>query len=394
MHIDLNAFFATCEVIRNPNLANKPLVVGGTGRRGIVSTASYEARAFGIHSAMPTYMAERMCPGLVIVPPDFRLYSRLSREFFTFIRQYSPLVEVASIDECYVDMTESMKTVKDPIAYLTNMQTELLEKTKLKCSIGIGPTKFLAKMASDYKKPMGITIFRRRDLSNTLWKLPIKSMYGVGKKTSPRLEKLGIMTIGDLATTENDEVKALLGKFYFTLKEWATGFGSDEIHTEPDDPKSIGNSRTLMSDTDDYDEIRAMVIEMCQEVSERAHKENMVGSTIQLVLKNADFTTMNRSVTLTKPTNDLGIIYLESMRLFDKNYQGQLIRLVGITLANLMSGTEVVTQLSLFDVTNTRFSRTEQIIQNFNHILEKPLLKKLSDVKVADDASKRDKIES
>lgn len=392
MHIDLNAFFATAEVIRNPALANKPLVVGGTGRRGIVSTASYEARAFGIHSAMPTYMAERLCPNLIILPSDFKLYSRLSREFFDFVRHYTSLIEIASIDECYADMTETLKNVKNPIEFLTNLQKDLYEKTKLKCSIGIGPTKFLAKMASDYQKPMGLTIFRRRDLAQTLWKLPIKSMYGVGKKTYPRLEKIGIHTIGDLATSESEEVKNLLGKFYFTLKEWVTGYGSDEVNPEPDDPKSIGNSRTLASDTDDYDEIRSMIIYLCQEVSERAQAEKMLGSTIQIVLKNSDFSTINRSITLEKPTNDLGIIYLEAMRLFDKNYQGQMIRLVGVTLANLVAFNEVTTQLSLFDSTITTVSKTEQIIQNFNKITEKPLLKRLSDIKVEASEDKSDKI--
>lgn len=392
MHIDLNAFFATAEVIRNPALANKPLVVGGTGRRGIVSTASYEARAFGIHSAMPTYMAERLCPNLIILPSDFKLYSRLSREFFDFVRHYTSLIEIASIDECYADMTETLKNVKNPIEFLANLQKDLYEKTKLKCSIGIGPTKFLAKMASDYQKPMGLTIFRRRDLAQTLWKLPIKSMYGVGKKTYPRLEKIGIHTIGDLATSESEEVKNLLGKFYFTLKEWVTGYGSDEVNPEPDDPKSIGNSRTLASDTDDYDEIRSMIIYLCQEVSERAQAEKMLGSTIQIVLKNSDFSTINRSITLEKPTNDLGIIYLEAMRLFDKNYQGQMIRLVGVTLANLVAFNEVTTQLSLFDSTITTVSKTEQIIQNFNKITEKPLLKRLSDIKVEASEDKSDKI--
>lgn len=392
MHIDLNAFFATAEVIRNPALANKPLVVGGTGRRGIVSTASYEARAFGIHSAMPTYMAERLCPNLIILPSDFKLYSRLSREFFDFVRHYTSLIEIASIDECYADMTETLKNVKNPIEFLTNLQKDLYEKTKLKCSIGIGPTKFLAKMASDYQKPMGLTIFRRRDLAQTLWKLPIKSMYGVGKKTYPRLEKIGIHTIGDLATSESEEVKNLLGKFYFTLKEWVTGYGSDEVNPEPDDPKSIGNSRTLASDTDDYDELRSMIIYLCQEVSERAQAEKMLGSTIQIVLKNSDFSTINRSITLEKPTNDLGIIYLEAMRLFDKNYQGQMIRLVGVTLANLVAFNEVTTQLSLFDSTITTVSKTEQIIQNFNKITEKPLLKRLSDIKVEASEDKSDKI--
>ena len=260
MHIDLNAFFATAETIKNPELIGKPLIVAGTSRRGIVSTASYEARKYGIHSAMPTYQARRLCPDVIICPGDYELYSRLSHEFFSYIKTYTGLVEVASVDECYCDMTECMKDVEDPLAYLKNLQNSLYEKTKLKCSIGLAPTKFLAKMASDMKKPMGITIIRRKDVKRILWPIKIQDMYGVGKKTYPRLQRLGIYTIGDLAKDESKEVKKVLGKMYDGLKLWANGYGSDEVDTEPFDPKSVGHSSTFLFDTNDYDEIKDQII--------------------------------------------------------------------------------------------------------------------------------------
>ena len=203
MHIDLNAFFATAEVIKDPSLEGKPLIVAGSSRRGIVSTASYEARKYGIHSAMPTYQAQRLCPGVIIRGGDFELYHRLSNKFFNYVRNYTNIIEIASIDECYADMSECMKDVKDPVEYLKNLQNDLYEKTKLKCSIGLAPNKFLAKMASDMKKPMGITIIRKKDVKKILWPIKIKDMYGVGKKTFPRLERLGIKTIGDLVRTES-----------------------------------------------------------------------------------------------------------------------------------------------------------------------------------------------
>lgn len=380
MHIDLNAFFATAEQIRDPSLVGKPMIVGGMGRRGIVSTASYEARAFGIHSAMPTYMAKRLCPSVIIRHPDFELYSRLSRELFAFVGRYSKIVEPASIDECYADLTDSLKGVKDVEQYFKDLQASLLKETQLKCSIGVGPTKFLAKMASDMKKPMGITILRRRDLKQKLYPLSIKDMYGIGKKTYPRLEAIGVKTIGDLAMRDDIEIKNLLGKFYYVLKDWVLGYGSDEVTVEPSDPKSVGNSSTFMTDTDDYDEIKSMISALSHEVSERAISDKKKGKTIQVVVKDADFKVHNRSISFDEPINDFDTIFDRAMKLFDRNYQGQKIRLVGVTLQNLHDPRDIVTQISLFDYEkNEEESRTKLLINELNRKLKKPLLKRASE---------------
>lgn len=381
LHIDLNAFFAACEIIRDPSLKGKPMIVGGGGRRGIVSTASYEARKLGIHSAMPTYQAVKLCPDLIIKEPDFKLYHHYSSLFFNYIKEnVTPLVEVASIDECYVDATEVLEKHKNPVEFVYHLQQTLLKELGLGCSIGIAPTKFLAKMASNYKKPMGITVFRRRELAQTLWLLPIEDMYGVGKATAPRLKALGIKTIGDLARTKDTSVINLLGKGYFTLHEWANGRGSVTILVEEEDPKSIGNSQTFLFDTDDYDEISALFKELATAVSRRAERENKVGLTIQIVIRYYDFETMNRSTTLPKPTNKALTIFYEAMKLFDRHYKDEPIRLLGITLQNLSDEGSLREQLSLFDDFSTK-SKAEIIMDLLNEELDKPAFKKLSDIK-------------
>ena len=248
VHIDLNAFFARCEEIKNPSLEGKPIAVGHEGRGGIVSTCSYAARKYGVSSAMPMFKAKQLCPKLIICPVDFHFYNMMSNTFFNFIKRYTKLVEAASVDECFADFTETLKKEPDPIVFFRKLQLDLYKETGLKCSIGVSTTKFLAKMASDYKKPMGLTIIHKKEISKYLFPLNVGSMFGIGKKTAPRLKAIGINTIGDLyeKMKNNDpEVVKMLGKSFQTLKDWLEGKGSDEIEMEKWDPKSIGNSTTL-----------------------------------------------------------------------------------------------------------------------------------------------------
>ncbi len=223
-HIDMNAFFASCELTVHPEYKGKPLVVAGKSRRGIITTASYEARQYGIHSAMPTYQAKEKCPSLIIVEPHFELYRKISQAFFEIIATYSPIYEVASIDECYVDMTQIITDYPGLEETAKQIQQQVLEELGISCSIGIAPNKFLAKMASDMKKPMGITLLTRRHLKEKLWPLPIGEMYGIGKKTAPKLVELGIKTIGDLAKYENyDKAHLILGKNTLVYYQRANG---------------------------------------------------------------------------------------------------------------------------------------------------------------------------
>ena len=389
VHIDLNAFFARAEEIKDPSLEGKPVAIGHDGRRGIVSTCSYEARKYGIHSAMPMFQAKELCPHLIIKPGDYPYYQSLSHQFIKFVKSYTPLVEQASVDECFADFTNVIKGEKGVYSFFKNLQNDLFKKTKLKCSIGVAPTKFLAKMGSDYQKPMGLTIIRKRDIPTILYPLPIGQMFGIGKKTAPRLEKIGIKTIGDFAIRLNNddlEVKAILGKFFYVVKDWVNGLGNDEIDLEPWDPKSIGNSETLMNDTNKYEEIRPHFLSLVKEVSKRAKQENKMGITIQITVKeagrNGNYKSHNKSITLSNPFNDEETMMNYVDKLYQNNFSGLTIRLVGVTLQNLVDIKEATIQMSLFDYEkHIEESQTKLLINELNRKMKKPLLMRASEVK-------------
>lgn len=390
VHIDLNAFFARCEEIRDPSLENKPLAIGHDGRGGIVSTCSYKAREYGVSSAMPMFKAKELCPNLIIKPVDFRYYGALSDQFKNFIRRYTKKVEEASIDECFADFTDVVRGQKDVPGFFKKLQNDLYKETKLKCSIGVATTKFLAKMGSDYKKPMGLTIIRKKDIPDILYPLKIESMFGIGKKTSPKLRKMGINTIGDLAKRcEKDDRELMneLGKYYYVIKDWISGKGSDEIIVEPEDPKSIGNSTTLMEDTMNHELIASTFKWLSKEVSERAIRENKLGSTIQIVVKESDFKVHNKSITFDNPTNDADTIFNIAMNLYDKNFSNMMIRLVGVTLQNLINTKDIAIQMSLFDYEkHEEQSSTKLLINELNRKMKKKVLIRASEVE--DDGNK------
>lgn len=384
VHIDLNAFFVRCEEIKDPSLEGKAVAVGHEGRCGIVSTCSYKAREYGVRSGMPMFKAKELCPHLIIKPDDFRYYGTLSRAFHEFVKSYTPKVEKASVDECYADFTDVIKGVKDVKGFFLKLQQDLYNKTKLKCSIGVAPTKFLAKMGSDYKKPMGLTIIRRRDIPAILYPLPIGDMFGIGKKSAPRLQSVGINTIGDLAercNRDDPELMNIMGKFYYVIKDWINGYGSDEVDTEPWDPKSIGNSSTFSHDTDSFDEIKQMFENLSKEVSDRCVRENKIGNTIQIVVKEATFVSHNKSITFQNPTNDWKVIFDKAVDLYEKNFLGLNVRLVGVTLQNLINPKDMSIQMSLFDYEkHEEESATKLLINELNRKMKKPMLLRASEV--------------
>ena len=233
-HIDLNAFYASVAQNNDPSLIGKPLVVSRNKSGSVVTTASYEARAYGVHSAMPLAIAQQKVRHLVVVEPDFKEYRRVSTLFIDYLRTITPLVEVLSIDECYIDVTQQIKEFEKPLDLAFKIQRELKEKYNLSCSIGVAPNRFLAKMASDFKKPMGISVLRKREVKRKLWPLPIEDFYGIGKVTQEKLKKINIKTIGDLVNTDKHLLEPILHNQMDSILDKAHGIDSAELEIDAD----------------------------------------------------------------------------------------------------------------------------------------------------------------
>ena len=384
LHIDLNAFFVRCEEIKNPSLEGKPVIIGRNGRGGIVSTCSYAAREYGVRSGMPTYQALLKCPNVILIEGDYHYYQQKSNEFFAFIKKYTTSVEPASIDECFADFSDVLKGNKEPISYIREMQKELFKETKLKCSIGVAPTKFLAKMASDMKKPNGLVVIRKKEAKTKLAPLPIEDFFGIGKKTSPRLRQIGINTIGDLIKRideEDPQIKQELGKFYYVISDWINGKGDDEVNTQPWDPKSVGHSTTLLSDALSVEELEKPLRELSEEVSRDAQKGGKKGKTVQLVLKDNEFKIINRSKRLPQLSNSFDDIFKTAFELLKENYDGRPIRLIGVTLQQLKNPKETYEQLSIFDNYEQikEENQTRLLIGELNRAMNKSVFKTAAD---------------
>lgn len=367
-HIDLNAFFASCEELLDPSLKGKPLVVGGKSRRSVISTANYEARKYGIHSAMPMQQAEKLCKDLVIVNGHYAFYSDMSHQFMQIIHSYTDLVEKASIDECYADMTDVICRYPKPLDVAFEIQRRVLEETGLRCSIGIGPNMFLAKMASDMKKPMGITVLRIRDVPEKMWPLPIKEMQGIGKRTVPLMEDLNIHTIKDLATYQDlNALKPVLGKNIESIIKRANGYDDRTLMTDYDS-KSMGISETLLEDVTDYDELRGLIRTLCRRLSKRLKEAHKAGYHVSMRICYYDFRNANKSKKLSAPIWTSDDLFVQAMILFDSSYEEEeAVRLIGVSVSDFASEEFLTKQVSLFDAPEEE--STSEILHDLNHQL-------------------------
>jgi len=347
-HIDLNAFFAEVEILRDPSLKGKPLVVSGHSRRSVVSTASYEARSYGIHSAMAVGEAVRLCQDLVIVEGHFELYEDYSQRFIAFLRTFSDQIEQASIDEAYVDLTQAMNEEEYPLDLALRLQKRLLDEVKLKCSIGIAENKFLAKMASGLRKPMGIVVIRKEEVPVKLWPLPIDEMHGIGKKTAPKLHELGIHTIGDLANfADGDKLRSVLGNLRDEYVDLARGI-DDRPLEQRTELKSVSTSTTLNQDIQTYEEVREVFLKLAQECEERLAEANKSSRSIAITVRYPDFTTFSRSRRTDQPVRTKDEIFQVAMLLFDEIETEESIRLLGISANQLRESDEDPIQINLF----------------------------------------------
>ncbi len=350
LHVDMNSFYASVEVAYDPSLQGKPLAVAGNveERKGIIVTCSYEARAFGVKTTMPLWEAKRKCPNLIVRKPNFERYRRASLAMFAILRTYTDLVEPVSIDEGYMDITGCYEK-GSPIEIATSIQETLQKTLLLPCSIGIAPNKFLAKMASDMKKPLGITVLRKRDVPIILWPMPVGEMHGVGSKTAEKLAAINIHTIGDLAKGNDIQLKQLLGINGERIKQRANGI--DNRLVDPDaisEFKSIGNSTTLPYDSTDEEELLGVIKRLSNSVGARIRRKDLLSNNVQLMIRYADRKTVTRSRKLDNPIDQDEEIYKAAKRLWTKHWNGEPIRLLGVTAQELVEKQEAFKQLDLF----------------------------------------------
>lgn len=351
-HIDMNSFYASVEIAHHPEWRGKPLAIAGKPeeRHGIVVTSSYLARKMGVRTTMTVSEAKRKCPGLIVKHPDFLLYRRTSDQLFRMLRAYTPIVEKASIDEGYMDVTELVAQGKvQAIDLARQLQRRILNELQLPCSIGIAPNKFLAKMASNMQKPMGLTVLRKRDLAARLWPLPIGEMHGIGKRTEERLQRIGIRTIGDFAVFNHHLIGERFGKNGRRLHDRANG--KDDRPVDPDAwdrYQSIGHSVTLPQDTRSPAQIRQTLGRLSDKLAAKIKKEHVVGYELMVMIRYSDFRTITRHLSTSQPIRTKEEILTRAFDLFRLHWNGGPVRLVGITVSSFQPVRAATKQLDLF----------------------------------------------
>lgn len=376
VHIDLNAFFAQCEENAHPEFKNKPIAIGRLNSRSVISTCNYEARKYGIHSAMPPSQAVKLCKDLILLDGHYSLYSKVSQQFMSFIKKRYKIVEVASIDECYIDMSQ-LFTLDEAEDYLKDLQFEILTKLHLKCSIGYSYTKFLAKMCSDYRKPMGLTICLNDDYKRLFWPMKIESMWGVGKKSAPKLRNLGITTIGELAKADQSTLESELGTFAIFLIDAANGRGSDILDTSSFNPKSMSSSITLLYDSDDENYLKTILSNQVKEVQESLLKYSKLATSAVLTLRDENFVTRSKRMKI-QPSDDYSTLNAAAQKLFDSFYKsGTYIRLIGFGIDNsILKGASMP---SLFDV--EKDNPAQELVNELNEKIPNGGFKTLGELK-------------
>lgn len=349
--VDMNAFFIGCEMARNPELKGKPAAVAGDPKRrsGIILAANYEARKFGVKTTMVLHEALRLCPGLILVPPDHYFYEKKSREIMQLLSWYSPVIEQNSIDEAWMDLTGCEVLFGSPLQIARSIMDDIVSKLDLWCSIGISENKFLAKMASERKKPLGITEIWEKDVPEKIWPLPVREMYGVGKQTEKKLIDLGIRTIGDIAAFDRKLLCKFFGKYGEELYRLSNGIDPSPVNENPHhDSKSISRSTTLSEDITDLDYAKTIILRLAEEVGADARRQGLKGKTVSIAIKYGDFESITRQKSI-PPTYLTRDIFHMGTVLLEENWNvHRPVRLLGIGLSNFRDNE--AEQLSIFEL--------------------------------------------
>ena len=336
LHVDMDAFYASVEVRRRPELAGQPVVVGGAGPRGVVSSASYEARAYGIRSAMPGSRARRLCPHAIFLPPDFTEYTAASRAVMRVFREVTPLVEPLSMDEAFLDVAGAQRLLGRPARIAALIRDRIRTEQALPCSVGVAPTKFMAKLASTRAKPDGLAVVPVDRVLDYLHPLPVDALWGVGERSAEALHRLGLRTVRDLANAPTSMIRSALGEAAAVhLHELA--WGRDPRGVAPEHvEKSIGAETTFDTDIDDLAEIRRTLLALVGKAAGRLRQAGQAGRTISIKVRLADFRTLNRSRTLHGPTDVTKEIFETAWSLYEVLRPGELIRLLGVRIEGLV----------------------------------------------------------
>ena len=368
IHIDMDAFYASVEQHDNPALKGLPVIVGGDpGRRGVVSAASYEARVYGVHSAMPSSQARRLCPQGVFLPVRMHRYEEVSDRIFQILREYTPLIEPLSLDESFLDVTGSEKLFGTVLRIALEIKRRIRETTGLTASAGIAPNKFLAKIASDYKKPDGLVEIKPEEVRDFLRDLPISKLWGVGKSTEEVLKGMGILKVGQLAAFPAEKIERKLGKFGLELIALARGEDDRPVSPESE-AKSISQEETFTPDLEHFEQMKKVLLDQAEQVGWDLRKQGLKGSTVTVKVRYPDFTLATRSQTLPTPT-DQGIeIYRTALKLLSRTEALQRrARLLGVGISHLLHRGDPE-QYLLFD---SGRKKAERSIQAMDRVWEK-----------------------
>lgn len=367
LHIDLDAFFCAVEELNDPTLIGKPFAVGGSPQsRGVVSSCSYAARKFGVRSAMPMAQAVRKCPNLIVISARHRNYGQISKQVMDRLRHFTDLVQVVSIDEAFLDVSEDSRTGEE---IARQIQTTINRDLKLPCSIGVASNKLVAKIATNVGKaisekdepPNAILVVPHGEESQFLKPLPTDALWGVGPKTAMRLAEMGINTVGDIQQWSDEDIIRRFGKHGQDLVRKALGIDDSPVKTLRDEAKSVSNERTYAQDVRDRDEILRTLRNLSALVAKRLGRSNQKGRTIKIKIRWSDFTTITRQVTLHKNTNDEDVIFDCTRRLFEKEWKNKRpVRLLGIGVSGFTREPE---QLSFWDVDVARKQKLEEVVR-------------------------------
>ncbi len=365
VHIDMDAFFASVEQLDRPELRGKPVVVGGDPFKGrnVVSSASYEARAYGIHAAMSTRHAYRLCPQATFLNGRFARYEQFSRRIFEIMLKFSPAVEPASIDEAFVDLTGTEKLFGDPIETAKKIKEEIKFKVNLPVSVGVAPNKLLAKIASEERKPDGFFVIKENEIRSFLDPKPLSIIPGIGPKLSEQLAGFGFVLIGDVLKYSLKEFVKTLGGSGRELYQLVQGIDDRPVKS-PEERKQISQERTFDSDISDFGLLKWKLLLLCDRIAERLLKRQIVGRTITLKVKFSDMKSITRSETIDFPTRSNKLIYDIAEKLLI-NVQKRNIRLLGISISNLVPSVDWDSQLFNVD------SKSEDLVKLMLDIREK-----------------------